>query len=566
MPPVNASISDASVAAPPDGAPITVTTSWEVRVLLGVAVALGAVIPLAVAFHTGSIHLPHNDAWAFSRTAQVFAHTGHVKLFGWNAMALVGQAVAAFPFGTSLAAQQCAVAAAGVLGLLATFDLLRASIGERRAALAAVVIALWPAFGLLTTSFMTDVPVFAAIAVTLALGRRALDRGSLPWLCASCAVGFGAVTIREQAIAAPAGVLAVAILQRRTRQELRLARLLFLGALLILALGVFEAWRRGLPNGSTPAFASAAPKAGKAVVEVFESWSTLALAVSPAVLLAARPWSWGRRAQAVSIAAFGLCLITAVVDQPFLGNYLDADGAYSAAYLGARPVILPTPIWDLMIAVACVSGALLAGLVVERGRQVRPELACFAVLTVLGTLFEIKQGPVFDRYLLPLTIPALAVVFSAPRASAEAAPARLRSRPASVSRVNAVAASAAGALLAGVTLVLTVNGLVFDAATWKAATAIADANRIDASRVDAGFAWVGYHSASAMRVTPDASAERGIYGMDAFFRNDHPCYVVAAAPQNFPNWTLLSTPGYKKYGVFGAAHLYVYRTGETSCP
>lgn len=183
--------------------------------------------------------------------------------------------------------------------------------------------------------------------------------------------------------------------------------------MLVVVLGAFELWRRGLPGGAPPAFALTAPSTGKAVAEVVEGWVTLALAVSPAVFLAARVRSWRRAAQWTSGVVLCVCVVVAVYEQPFFGNYLDQCGAYSAAYLGVHPVVLPTAVWDLMIAVACVSGGLLAGLVVEKGRRLRLELACFAVLTVLGTLVEIKQGPVFDRYLLPLAIPALAVALDA---------------------------------------------------------------------------------------------------------------------------------------------------------
>jgi hypothetical protein len=114
-------------------------------------------------------------------------------------------------------------------------------------------------------------------------------------------------------------------------------------------------------------------------------------------------------------------------------------------------------------------------------------------------------------------------------------------------------------------LALTVNGLVFDAAVWKAATGVTAGGRVAAGRVDAGLDWVGYYSPTAMRVTPDGSAEPGIYGMDAFFPNDHPCYVVAPSPQAVSGWTLVSERVYRPYGVFGTARLYVYRTGEATC-
>jgi hypothetical protein len=175
------------------------------------ALFIGVLGPLWLSAYTGSIRIPHNDTWAFSRTAQIFAHTGHIVLFNWNAMALLGMIIPLGPFGGSITVQSCIVAVLAVIALAAIFDLFQAYGGPRRAALGLLVIALWPGFGLISTSLMTDIPALAAVTVTLALGRRALERGSFRLLTLSALVGFWGFSVREQVIAAPLGVFAAAL-------------------------------------------------------------------------------------------------------------------------------------------------------------------------------------------------------------------------------------------------------------------------------------------------------------------------------------------------------------------
>jgi hypothetical protein len=103
--------------------------------LVGVAALIGVLGPLLLALHDGSASIPHDDTWSYSRTAQIFAGTGHVVLFDWNAMALLGLVFAFAPIGASITAQSCFVALLGLVGLAAAFDLLRTHCGPRRAAL-----------------------------------------------------------------------------------------------------------------------------------------------------------------------------------------------------------------------------------------------------------------------------------------------------------------------------------------------------------------------------------------------------------------------------------------------
>jgi hypothetical protein len=551
--------------APPPGAP----DPGRLRryrlpaALVSAALFLGVLGPLWLSAYTGSIRIPHNDTWAFSRTAQLFADTGHIVLFNWNAMALLGMIIPLGPFGGSITVQSCVVAVLAVIALAAIFDLFQVYGGPRRAALGLLVVALWPGFGLISTSLMTDIPALAAVTVTLALGRRALERGSFWLLTLTALVGFWGFSVREQVLAAPLGVFAAALFQARFRTRASLKRMAAILLPLCVLAGVFELWRRGMPGGGSPSFdAESFPGFVNVVTTILSGWLLLGLILSPLVLLVARPFRWDRTRLYISGGTFFILANGALWGGLQLPqNYLSIAGSYNNAFLGNRPDVIPQTVWDLLVPLACVSGGLLAGVLVGRLRRLRPELACYTVFMIGGTLLEVVEGQIlFDRYVLPIALPVVALLLSEPLRTPKAeASARER-------RTRLVLGGASGLLVGVVTTLMTANALSFDVATWQAAEAIVASGKASADYVDAGLDWTGYYSPDGMQDQPDLYAEPGIFGYSPRLGHDLPCYVVASRPQGQPNWTLVQTPTYRVYGFFGSTeYLDVYRTELAVC-
>ena len=550
-----------------DGSGGTAQRSAQWLVPLGAALLVGVFLPLVYAALSGNLGIPHNDTWAFGRSAQDFVHTGHVRMYNWNMMGLAGLVVVAWPVGASLTAQSVFIAVLAVAGLLACFDVLVGVLGQdgrgrRRAALGTLVVALWPGFALLSTSFMTDIPALAAIAGTLAFGRRALDRVSLRWLAAACVVGLWGATVREQVLAAPAAVLAVALFRARYRADrgptFRIPHILGIGTLVLAGIGVFELWRRKVPGGGAPDFTVRKVTPELVSVELIQGLLIVALAVSPAVFAVVRPRSWSRPAWIGAGVTFAAGLSASWDKGAFLGNYVTHDGAYSAASSSGRPILLGSGWWMALAWLACLSAALLVGTVVERVRSVgwglgiRPEVLLFAAATVGGTLLEVGQGrDIYDRYLIPMAIPALALLLSEPVAT-----------PRSPRRSVRVAASAAAAGLVAVTAAtLTANAFAFDTAVWHTATRIVDSGQADARHVDAGLVWDGFHSPTAMYDHPDRSVGFDVFGGLRYLPNHFPCYVITPSSRAAAGWSLVSVQHYKTYGFIGDAALYVFRVG-----
>ena len=553
-------------SAPPARLRRTTEPGWLRRhrlpaALVFAAMFIGVLGPLWLAAYTGSLAIPHNDTWAFSRTAQIFAHTGHLVLFNWNAMALLGMIIPFGPLGGSITVQSCVVAVLALIALAAVFDLFQVYGGPRRAALGLLVVALWPGFGLISTSLMTDIPALAAITVTLALGRRALERGSFPLLTLTALVGFWGFSVREQVIAAPLGVFAAALLQRGFRTRASLRRMAAILLPLCALAGVFELWRRGMAGGGSPSFdAESYPGLVNVVLTILSGWLLIGLILSPLILLVARPFTWGRPRLYVAGGTFFVLANAALWGGLRLPqNYLSIAGPYGNAFLGNRPDVIPQTVWDLLMPLACISGGLLAGVLAGRLRRLRPELAGYALFMVGGTLLEVVEGQIlFDRYVLPIALPIVALLLSEPlRTPKTEASARER-------HARLALGGASGLLVGVVTTLLTANALSFDAATWHAAAAVVSSGEASVDYVDAGLDWNGYYSPDGMQNQPDLYAEPGIFGYSSRLNRDLPCYVVASRPQSQPSWTLVATPGYRVYGFFGnTEYLAVYRTELT---
>jgi hypothetical protein len=552
-------------AAPPDaaggGAGRPRWSRAATVALVLAAVFIGVLGPLWLSAYTGSIDIPHNDTWAFSRTAQIFAHTGHIVLFNWNAMALLGMILPLGPFGGSITVQSCVIAVLALVALAAVFDLFRVYGGPRRAALGLLLVAIWPGFGLISTSLMTDIPALAAVTVTLALGRRALESGSYPLLALAAIVGFWGFTVREQVIAAPLGVFAAALLQARFRTRGAIKRMLAILLPLCLIAAGFELWRRGMAGGGSPSFDfETFPGVRGVLLSILSGWLLLGLMLSPLILFIARPLTWDRRRKKVAGVTFFI-LANAVLwgGLELPQNYLSISGSYPGAFLGNRPDVVPQTVWDLLAPLACVSGGLLAGLLVGRWGRLRPEFALYTLFMICGTALEIVEGQIlFDRYVLPLALPVIALLLSEPLRTPTASK---RSR-----RIRLALGGAAGTFVALVTMLMTANALSFDAATWHAAEALVTSGKASADYVDAGLDWTGYYSPNGMADQPDPFAEPGIFSYSSHLGHDQPCYVVASRPQSQPDWTLVGTPTYRVYGFFGSREsLAVYQTGLFAC-
>lgn len=578
--------------------------------LLGLAVGL----PLVLGSLSGAILIPHNDDPSMRRVALGLFETGRLELNGWTSMTLIGQIAFVQPFLWVAGGGSWAFAAATIslamVGIVASYSLVRRILSVPRATMAVLGVVLFPGFLLNTTSFMTDVPAWAGSIACLALGAAALDRrgaGRWRWLIGALVAGWFAFSIREFAIAAPVAVLVVtAGAEPGSRRPYWIA-----GVILLAACGATYLFAHQLPgqHETPPQLITDAT-----IVGLRRGFATLALVLSPALVIAAAAW-WRRWPLAgmlvggvIGLLVFREQLIALVRSgastRLLVGNLLEMTGNLGPGELaGGRPVLFPTLAWQglntvaLLAALAiCVMGGGAAGTYLRRvrhGLRAGGGLRAFAVglgstkglLAVFAALYAggiFSWGFVvimFDRYLWLLALPLYALLLARPdpveqpaestarHATPEASAGRGRTPGTAV--LERVAVGISAILLAGLgttSLVLLVNADAFEAARWRVGE-LAVARGIPAATVDAGLEWVAYHATGV--ATPYAKAPPGWSRYDAWWPSFRLCAMASTSLIDRPDLSLIEADprAYRLLLFVGPEEpLYLYRVTGADCP
>ena len=550
-----------------DGRPALV----EMGIVAGLLVAAIGV-PAVLATWAHAFGIPRNDDWAYRRVLFEFARTGHFAPAGWGSMTLVGQVLFAMPFVLVFGPQAWApglsvVIAAGV-GLVCAYLLARLCLGRRPAAACAFVLVVLPGFVLNTSTFMTDVPAFAADMACLVMGIAALRSAGWAhwaWLGGALAVGALGFSIREFDLAAPVAVLIVIARQdRRYRGYYVVA-----GAALAAVCGATYLWTSQLPGMQHKGLGLPSMSALEALAGAY---FTLAFVISPLLpAMVRRSWrSANPLALALAAAALAVGLLLVLRLEPVLiGNYLTQKGATGAGVLGgARPNLFPEPVWRLLQLVAVVAGSALAFVAASRSRAPRRAprarqlevVRAFTALTAAGLIGYglLVRAPMWDRYLWPVAFGASVVLF------ARQAPGRARRTTAPPVLRPLAIVLAAPAVLAAVAL--TLNADAYDAARWSAGQVAVAAGYAPAT-VDAGFEWVGSHSASMAqpgRQLAGAPVYKTWY--DQMFPGFRDCAFVSGSLYGGPTFTPLGVVTYEEVAFAGPENLYVYGVRRSGCP
>jgi len=582
---------------------------------LAALLTIGVAIPVVLGTLSGAILIPHNDDPSMRRVAQGLFETGRLALNGWTSMTLVGQVALVQPFLWATSGGPWAFAAAtatlAALGIGSSYLLARRLLSVRRAALAVLGVLVFPGFLLNTTSFMTDVPAWSASMICLALGATALDRSGArrwAWLAAALIVGCFAFSIRDFAIAGPAAVLIAGLAAEpasRRRYWLAAAAVLVVcAAIFVLSLelpGQFEPRLQGI----TPADVNGLAK----------GVATLALILSPAIVLAAA--SWWRRWHLIDWligGGVGLLVTSGSVatlartgrwPQMLVGNLLELSGSLGpGALAGGRPVLFRPPAWDALNSLALVATIILFGLVGAvlgaYARRLRRRLragdtrrAAFApgisptvaMIATFAIVYGAAMGSwsllvvMLDRYLWMLVLPIYILLLTRPDPGADpidgalpaAAPppaalsAGARGRPSLAGLPGALS----GLLLAGLaatSAILLLNADAFESARWQIGDE-AVARGFPAETVDAGLEWVAFHATGV--ATPYATAPPGWSRYDAWWPPFRLCAMASTAPLSEPGFELIATyPTAYRLLLFAGPKepLYLYRVPGPGCP
>jgi hypothetical protein len=154
-------------------------------------------------------NFPLNDDWVYARAVQSILQKGYLDLStGHTAANLFSQAywgaLFCLPFGFSFTALRFSTLTLGLVGVLATYGLLReAKANQLFSLLGTLLVALNPVYFGLSNTFMTDVPFFAVAALSLYFLISGLGRNSRAEIIVGILLSYIALLIRQLGLAIP---------------------------------------------------------------------------------------------------------------------------------------------------------------------------------------------------------------------------------------------------------------------------------------------------------------------------------------------------------------------------
>lgn len=360
--------------------------------------------------NTGSVRIPHNDSWSHSLIGINFFETGNIQLVGWNRAYLLGQIIPFRFFMSSVAAQNTLVYILSIVGLFALYLFAKSYLARDAAMVVVLLYVLIPEYGLLSTSFMTDIPAttlcFVALLGLVKLESEDKKLGQLTYSSIFFFSAIWAVLIREQSIF----LFACSLLVLPRLDQFR-RTVLYLGyGLSLIAISVAEKWRRGLPFGDSPTIDLRVENTFALLPPML---FYLSLCLSPLMILVKTK----RVSNCFGILRTILFVIPMILfasvrnESFFLGNYLKKSGAYSEVSSAFEELTIFTwPLWNALIIISIYSLIRLF-----RGHYLLAQFRfdipfLILILVIFGTLGQFLLGQsVFSRYLL-VAIPCASII------------------------------------------------------------------------------------------------------------------------------------------------------------
>lgn len=396
-----------------------------------------------------------NDDWVYALAVRSILDTGRFALPSPAAANVIAQAywgaLFCLPFGFSFTALRISTLVFGGIGVLALYLLLREFGAHRRIALlGALTMAVNPLYLGMAASFMTDVPFTSLVTVSLWLYVRGARREDAVSLGGAFVLAFAAIFVRQFALVLPLAFGVAHIARKGTgRRALAIAVLPFvLGIALQLA---YAHWL--IATGRTPVIPAPLSnllprmplrfvlRAGNAALKILPY---LGLCVAPflAYLVLARRWwaqadGWRPSSSWRLVALLSVGLMAALVASrkivPAFDNILTSTGlgpltlrdTYLLQSNQLRISAMTTELWLVATALgACAAvlvGLALVPMLASLARNLRcrewrraawPQLLMFTVVGSYtgGLLLFANSEALFDRYLLPLIPPLMALL------------------------------------------------------------------------------------------------------------------------------------------------------------
>lgn len=437
---------------------------WDI----GILSIIGLAIPLALSFYYGAAGLPLSDDWAYDKAELALALHGHMQLYHWGVVTLLGQLILTAPFvwifGGHISVMNIWDCAVGFVGLVATNKLIRNCGLSRKWAIGIpAALGLYITWIYSTVSYMTDGSSYAFAMLSLAMMSSALPIRDEDKLISGRAVwavvlGFVAFTIREQSAVAILAVFAVLLTYARRRRIAEETRKLGVYAALTFVLGLgFYVYRRSIPSSGLTV--PPGIHLGATAQQIFNGWVIcgIGLFILPVVMylgparMVRRAWHRSRISTLASVALVGILppvyhlthgLAVTIGPHgssahntiawlpPISGNIPEFYGDPTSLYGGHAIGVLPVSLLNLLYALGQISATICAAflaasavhLIREHGfiglyNRVFDSSAAVSMVMVSGMVYTASMlfllivipGQVWPRYLF-LLLPMLAIV------------------------------------------------------------------------------------------------------------------------------------------------------------
>jgi Dolichyl-phosphate-mannose-protein mannosyltransferase len=529
-------------------------------------VTFGVAVPTLISLLGAPLRVPRNDAWSYSRIAEVFHDTGHYELLRYGRMTLVGHIGWAQPFLSVFDNREVAGNVAGIVASAIAFScfyLLARRFVPALPALAAVgLLAIFPGVWSTVPTFMTEPTALALTGLSLLLAVAALRaEGSRAGvlLGASVLVAVVGFAVREFGIAVLLAVVAAALVRREDLRRVAWAS----GLSGVAACGGIYLWHAQLPYlEPTPLRFDLS----NSVSQPARGICTLALGLLPFTLAAAIPLLRRVRRErhltiglgvgaAVALVALTSSLLALDDSRSVLASYMYTRSGVSSQSLavGTRPALVPDLVWA-PINLAAAFGAVCLALVVAElvSQRVRGVLAggdwvlleFFAGCHVAVVLTFALLGPLFDeRYWWPAVVPIALLVWRV-------------YRPGTLAKLGLAAAwGAAGVLMLFAALFAHDSG-EYDGARWLAAERLVAQGAVPQD-IDGGLEWVGAHASGPRSL--DSGPVDQLHPYYEYFFPRRRCWTISNEPLDPATHELVDTATYRSRFWLAKRTIYVER-------
>lgn len=465
---------------------------------------------------------PLNDDWSYGTAVKHLVQEGVYAPTGWTAVPLVTQvlwgSLFCVPTGFSFTALRLSTLVLSIVGVLATYSMVRELGGRRGLAVAcALTLGLNPIYFALSHTFMTDVPFTTLVVLSSLFFARSLLKDSDRDLAVGACFAVAATLLRQIGVFVPLA-FAVALILKHGFGARWVSRA---AAPPVASFGVlitFQRWLEsvcGLSRGyhywtdrllsrlEEPKLLAQNFPQNATVVLLYLGWFLLPVLLILATSGSSRRTSPGRIVAGAlgGLLAGGAAIRLAVVRQLMpLGKNIIAPEGIGPLTLRDTSVLelpnvpsLPAGFWLVVTAIGIVGGALLVsrsiavGLRVVRALRARavggPEaVQAFLLSSAAIYLLPMLVSGLFDRYLISV-VPLLAACFVGPQRRLSRNPRRARALPAAL----------ALALLAVFAVAGTRDYLVWNRARWKALDDLVELRGVPPHDIDGGFEFNGWH-------------------------------------------------------------------------